>query len=81
MRENVPEFQVNILGITGKICLIISSYPDETLRPSSLSSCRYGQLSLRITKRFRYQFTSLESAAQHLALCPAVQRILKKSGG
>jgi hypothetical protein len=39
-------------------------YPDETLRPSALSPCRYGRLSLRITRRWSGQFTSMLNAAQ-----------------
>jgi hypothetical protein len=44
------------------------TYPAETLRPTALSPCRYGRLSLRITYRWSGQFTSLESVAQHWAL-------------
>ena len=43
-------------------------YPDETLHPSALSPSRFGRVERWITKRSRYQFTSMENAAQHWAL-------------
>jgi len=78
-RSALPALRPEIIGV--RVKLILKSGPNLNNRSSNkvvilmkrsalpaLRPSHYGRLSLRITRRFRCQFASLKSAAQHLAL-------------